>query len=133
MFRKLSMSPLSCVNPSTRNSHFEPARYFLNIFNFHEYLLLVSFVFVFGLIVSNSFCLCMQLEDGDIVCFQKPNPVENGPQFRYPDVPSFLDFVHNRLVNLSKLLYTCWELLFYVSLVLYLHWLLRDTRLLMLL
>ncbi|KAK9939265.1 hypothetical protein M0R45_015967 [Rubus argutus] len=39
-----------------------------------------------------------QLEDGDIVCFQKPNPVENGPQFRYPDVPSFLDFVHNRLV-----------------------------------
>ncbi|KAL6199593.1 hypothetical protein ACLB2K_029377 [Fragaria x ananassa] len=37
-----------------------------------------------------------QLEDGDIVCFQKPNPDEN--QFRYPDVPSFLDFVHNRLV-----------------------------------
>ncbi|KAI7992555.1 Ubiquitin carboxyl-terminal hydrolase 12 [Camellia lanceoleosa] len=39
-----------------------------------------------------------QLEDGDIVCFQKSVPVENGDQFRYLDVPSFLEYVHNRQV-----------------------------------
>ncbi|KAL5708930.1 ubiquitinyl hydrolase 1 [Ranunculus cassubicifolius] len=38
-----------------------------------------------------------QLEDGDIVCFQK-SPVESGEQCRYPDVPSFLEYVHNRQV-----------------------------------
>ncbi|KAG7010221.1 Ubiquitin carboxyl-terminal hydrolase 12, partial [Cucurbita argyrosperma subsp. argyrosperma] len=39
-----------------------------------------------------------QLEDGDIVCFQKSTPVENVEQYRYPDVPSFLEYVHNRQV-----------------------------------
>ncbi|KAH7561340.1 hypothetical protein JRO89_XS10G0213700 [Xanthoceras sorbifolium] len=39
-----------------------------------------------------------QLEDGDIVCFQKAHPAESAEQFRYPDVPSFLDYVHNRQV-----------------------------------
>ncbi|MBA0836046.1 hypothetical protein Goarm_008290, partial [Gossypium armourianum] len=39
-----------------------------------------------------------QLEDGDIVCFQKPLPVESTNQYRYPDVPSFLEYVHNRQV-----------------------------------
>ncbi|TYK21699.1 ubiquitin carboxyl-terminal hydrolase 13-like isoform X2 [Cucumis melo var. makuwa] len=39
-----------------------------------------------------------QLEDGDIVCFQKSPPVENTEQYRYPDVPSFLEYVHNRQV-----------------------------------
>ncbi|PIA54179.1 hypothetical protein AQUCO_00900614v1 [Aquilegia coerulea] len=39
-----------------------------------------------------------QLEDGDIVCFQKSPPVESGQQCRYPDVPSFLEYVHNRQV-----------------------------------
>ncbi|KAF5930201.1 hypothetical protein HYC85_031074 [Camellia sinensis] len=39
-----------------------------------------------------------QLEDGDIVCFQKSLPVETGHQVRYPDVPSFLEYVHNRQV-----------------------------------
>ncbi|CAL4892217.1 unnamed protein product [Urochloa decumbens] len=39
-----------------------------------------------------------QLEDGDIICFQKA-PVPNGDtQVRYPDVPSFLEYVHNRQV-----------------------------------
>lgn len=41
----------------------------------------------------------LQLEDGDIVCFQKSSPVESVEQFRYPDVPSFLDYVHNRQVH----------------------------------
>jgi ubiquitin carboxyl-terminal hydrolase 7 len=40
----------------------------------------------------------VQLEDGDIICFQKSPSVEGGEQFRYPDVPSFLDYVHNRQV-----------------------------------
>ncbi|KAF5177466.1 Ubiquitin carboxyl-terminal hydrolase [Thalictrum thalictroides] len=39
-----------------------------------------------------------QLEDGDIVCLQKSPPVESGQQCRYPDVPSFLEYVHNRQV-----------------------------------
>ncbi|XP_059429069.1 ubiquitin C-terminal hydrolase 12-like [Corylus avellana] len=39
-----------------------------------------------------------QLEDGDIICFQKSSPAESGDQFRYPDVPSFLDYVYNRQV-----------------------------------
>ncbi|KAJ9540076.1 hypothetical protein OSB04_026582 [Centaurea solstitialis] len=39
-----------------------------------------------------------QLEDGDIICFQKPLKVENTETCRYPDVPSFLEYVHNRQV-----------------------------------
>ncbi|KAI5400564.1 ubiquitin carboxyl-terminal hydrolase 13, variant 3, partial [Lathyrus oleraceus] len=40
-----------------------------------------------------------QLEDGDIVCFQKaPSVVDNEQQVRYPDVPSYLEYVHNRQV-----------------------------------
>ncbi|XP_042511245.1 ubiquitin C-terminal hydrolase 12 isoform X10 [Macadamia integrifolia] len=39
-----------------------------------------------------------QLEDGDIICFQKSSPVDSDEQYRYPDVPSFLEYVHNRQV-----------------------------------
>ncbi|KAA8539048.1 hypothetical protein F0562_025740 [Nyssa sinensis] len=39
-----------------------------------------------------------QLEDGDIICFQKSPQVESNEQCRYPDVPSFLEYVHNRQV-----------------------------------
>lgn len=39
-----------------------------------------------------------QLEDGDIICFQKPLQVETSEQCRYPDVPAFLEYVHNRQV-----------------------------------
>ncbi|XP_031270955.1 ubiquitin carboxyl-terminal hydrolase 12-like [Pistacia vera] len=39
-----------------------------------------------------------QLEDGDIICFQKPSQAARGEQCRYPDIPSFLDYVHNRQV-----------------------------------
>ncbi|KAJ4970538.1 hypothetical protein NE237_003637 [Protea cynaroides] len=39
-----------------------------------------------------------QLEDGDIICFQKSAPVDGDEQYRYPDVPSFLEYVHNRQV-----------------------------------
>uniref|UniRef100_A0A2P2MFP2 ubiquitinyl hydrolase 1 n=1 Tax=Rhizophora mucronata TaxID=61149 RepID=A0A2P2MFP2_RHIMU len=39
-----------------------------------------------------------QLEDGDIVCFQKSPKPGSGEQCRYPDVPSFLEYVHNRQV-----------------------------------
>ncbi|CAM0949865.1 unnamed protein product [Alopecurus aequalis] len=39
-----------------------------------------------------------QLEDGDIVCFQKPSVQDGDTQVRYPDVPSFLEYVHNRQV-----------------------------------
>ncbi|KAL8152397.1 hypothetical protein V2J09_010157 [Rumex salicifolius] len=39
-----------------------------------------------------------QIEDGDIICYQKPPPVSGAQQFRYPDVPSFLEYVHNRQI-----------------------------------
>ncbi|KAL6654058.1 hypothetical protein ACP70R_007523 [Stipagrostis hirtigluma subsp. patula] len=45
-----------------------------------------------------------QLEDGDIVCFQKSLRAEYDTQVRYPDVPSFLEYVHNRqVVNFRSL------------------------------
>ncbi|KAI3816211.1 hypothetical protein L1987_15902 [Smallanthus sonchifolius] len=37
-----------------------------------------------------------ELEDGDIICFQKVVNVENTETLRYPDVRSFLEYVHNR-------------------------------------
>ncbi|CAL9005234.1 unnamed protein product [Prunus brigantina] len=39
-----------------------------------------------------------QLEDGDIICYQKSPQAGSSEQFRYPDVPSFLDYVRNRQV-----------------------------------
>jgi ubiquitin carboxyl-terminal hydrolase 7 len=39
-----------------------------------------------------------QLEDGDIICFQKAPVPDGDTQVRYPDVPSFLEYVHNRQV-----------------------------------
>ncbi|KAI3924454.1 hypothetical protein MKW98_032655, partial [Papaver atlanticum] len=39
-----------------------------------------------------------QLEDGDIICFQKPTSADSMTLCRYPDVPSFLEYVHNRQV-----------------------------------
>ncbi|XP_052200114.1 ubiquitin C-terminal hydrolase 12-like isoform X1 [Diospyros lotus] len=39
-----------------------------------------------------------QIEDGDIICFQKSSSHESEEQCRYPDVPSFLEYVHNRQI-----------------------------------
>ncbi|KAK8645429.1 hypothetical protein V6N13_119259 [Hibiscus sabdariffa] len=39
-----------------------------------------------------------QLVSGDIICLQKSFPDESANQYRYPDVPSFLEYVHNRQV-----------------------------------
>ncbi|URE06756.1 ubiquitin carboxyl-terminal hydrolase [Musa troglodytarum] len=39
-----------------------------------------------------------QLEDGDIICYQRASALQNGDQYRYPDVPSFLEYVRNRQV-----------------------------------
>ncbi|XP_028946222.1 ubiquitin C-terminal hydrolase 13-like isoform X4 [Malus domestica] len=39
-----------------------------------------------------------QIEDGDIICFQKSTPLEIDEGCKYPDVPSFLDYVHNRRI-----------------------------------
>ncbi|XP_024631332.1 ubiquitin carboxyl-terminal hydrolase 12 isoform X5 [Medicago truncatula] len=40
-----------------------------------------------------------QLEDGDIICFQKSPPAGDGQQqYCYPDVPSFFEYVQNRQV-----------------------------------
>ncbi|XVE61338.1 hypothetical protein DITRI_Ditri06bG0031400 [Diplodiscus trichospermus] len=39
-----------------------------------------------------------QIEDGDIICFQKSPPIECEEVCLYPDVPSFLEYVHNRQI-----------------------------------
>ncbi|XP_020087505.1 ubiquitin carboxyl-terminal hydrolase 12-like isoform X1 [Ananas comosus] len=39
-----------------------------------------------------------QLEDGDIICYQKSPTPDNEHQYPYPDVPSFLEYIHNRQV-----------------------------------
>ncbi|XP_034693537.1 ubiquitin carboxyl-terminal hydrolase 12 isoform X3 [Vitis riparia] len=39
-----------------------------------------------------------QIEDGDIICFQKSAPPESEEQCRYSDVTSFLEYVQNRQV-----------------------------------
>ncbi|KAL3323888.1 hypothetical protein AABB24_038191, partial [Solanum stoloniferum] len=44
-----------------------------------------------------TFC-SSQLEDGDIICFQKSVRSQTSEQYRFPDVPSFLEYVHNRQV-----------------------------------
>ncbi|XP_049354814.1 ubiquitin C-terminal hydrolase 12-like [Solanum verrucosum] len=42
-----------------------------------------------------SFCEC-QLVDGDIICFQKSLRNQCTEQYRFPEVPSFLEYMHNR-------------------------------------
>ncbi|KAM7262238.1 hypothetical protein ACFE04_021315 [Oxalis oulophora] len=37
-----------------------------------------------------------QIEDGDIICFQKAPQLESEESCQYPDVPSFLEYLHNR-------------------------------------
>ncbi|GMN39634.1 hypothetical protein TIFTF001_008866 [Ficus carica] len=39
-----------------------------------------------------------QIEDGDIICFQKAAPTETEEACKYPDVPSYLEYVHNRQI-----------------------------------
>ncbi|CAA0818763.1 Ubiquitin carboxyl-terminal hydrolase 12 [Striga hermonthica] len=39
-----------------------------------------------------------QIEDGDIVCFQKRPPTDREQELRFPDVPSFLEYVKNRQI-----------------------------------
>ncbi|KAL6585578.1 CSN-associated deubiquitinating enzyme Ubp12 [Orobanche minor] len=39
-----------------------------------------------------------QIEDGDIICFQKRHLPETEEQMRFPDVPSFLEYVKNRQI-----------------------------------
>nr|CAN71063.1 hypothetical protein VITISV_002293 [Vitis vinifera] len=43
-----------------------------------------------------------QIEDGDIICFQKSAPPESEEQCRYSDVTSFLEYVQNRQQNVKK-------------------------------
>lgn len=40
----------------------------------------------------------MQLEDGDIICYQRALTRGEEDVCRYPDVPSFLEYVRNRQV-----------------------------------
>jgi ubiquitin carboxyl-terminal hydrolase 7 len=44
-----------------------------------------------------TFC-CVKLEDGDILCYQKALTREEEESYRYPDVPSFLEYIRNRQV-----------------------------------
>ncbi|KAK1389757.1 ubiquitin carboxyl-terminal hydrolase 12 [Heracleum sosnowskyi] len=39
-----------------------------------------------------------QIEDGDIICFQKIPNLQSEEEYRYPDVPSYLEYVKNRQI-----------------------------------
>jgi len=88
---------MSCVNTLTRGSLFVLVRYIKStskcealMINFFSKLLCLQF--------GIHSWLLLQLEDGDIVCFQKPPQMGSNEQCRYPDVPSFLEYMHNRQV-----------------------------------
>ncbi|CAL5190561.1 unnamed protein product [Lathyrus oleraceus] len=44
-----------------------------------------------------------ELDNGDILCFQKALTIDDRKYFRYPDVPSYFKYVHNRGVVLPPL------------------------------
>ena len=67
---------------------------------------LFSLLPVVFLVAIPDFCF-LQLEDGDIICYQKSPSLMNGSQYRYADVPSFLEYVHNRQVCLFVPLFLC--------------------------
>ncbi|MED6205901.1 hypothetical protein PIB30_022032 [Stylosanthes scabra] len=54
------------------------------------------------LIDKKSTFLANELEDGDIICFQKTPKVGTVKQIRYPDVPSFLEYVHKRQAEIDR-------------------------------
>jgi hypothetical protein len=66
---------------------------------------IMIFMFRCCFIVYDYLCLspilcCWQLEDGDIICYQKRCSPEKMDQYRYPSVSSFLEYIHNRQVIL---------------------------------
>lgn len=60
---------------------------------------------------SLCFTSLLQLEDGDIVCFQKFLSAEACQQLRCPDVPSFFEYRH----NLQVLFIKYWWMLYRIS------------------
>ncbi|XP_058742164.1 uncharacterized protein LOC131614618 [Vicia villosa] len=44
-----------------------------------------------------------QLENGDIICFQKSSAVDNEKHFSFPDVPSYFNYVHNSELPFSSI------------------------------
>lgn len=61
-----------------------------------EVILFCSMHIVCNLLVLE---FCLQLEDGDIICYQRTLTREEEESYRYPDVPSFLEYVRNRQVR----------------------------------
>ncbi|KAI6673932.1 hypothetical protein NL676_001838, partial [Syzygium grande] len=49
-----------------------------------------------------------QIIDGDIICFQKAR-IDNENEFRYSNVPSFLEYVHNRQHAMEGQSFTLWK------------------------
>lgn len=64
------------------------------------------------MVINSFYAFVFQIEDGDIICFQKPTPLES-EECKYPDVPSFLEYVHNRQVPI--VIYCCVLSLFRVK------------------
>jgi hypothetical protein len=42
-----------------------------------------------------------QLGNGDIICFQKASAMDNVKLFRYPNLPSYLNYVRSRYTNVA--------------------------------
>lgn len=50
--------------------------------------------FIFGFLLICLSLNAMQLENGDIICFQKSLAMDCKKRFPFPDVTSYLKFVH---------------------------------------
>lgn len=61
----------------------------------------------------------LQLEDGDIICYQKNPYVMSDVRHRYQDIPTFLEYVNNRQVPIIYIILLtgiCLYYLFYCKL-----------------
>lgn len=60
-------------------------------------LIVSTVMMIHGLVSFPKWVSRVQIEDGDIICFQKPLSIPES-ECPYPDVPSFLEYVQNREV-----------------------------------
>ncbi|KAH7554220.1 hypothetical protein JRO89_XS12G0136900 [Xanthoceras sorbifolium] len=93
LFLKSSSKPIEIIGKLNQMAGFDPEEEI----ELYEEIKFEPVVMCEHLDKRTSFRLS-QIEDGDIICFQKTPPLESEEDCRYPDVPSFLEYVHNRQI-----------------------------------
>lgn len=92
-FQEIKFEPCVMCEHLDKRTSFRLSQVLFFCFFVHWICAMLSYSVVIDLIHFN-----LQLEDGDIICFQK-TPLAGEEDCRYPDVPSFLEYVHNRQVK----------------------------------